>query len=478
LIFTFLVLSSILLFGFYFRENIIYYYFYLIFVSVLFISIYFKAKFWWPLLALILPFSININIGNDSRILFPSEPIAALLAIYSILLIATGKIEKKYFLNSISLLFFAYFFWVVVTTFFSSNFIVSIKFVLVRTAYFFSFYIGSLYFFSSTKDKKLLPFFLYIISIAIVGTINLYNHSLLNFSKISSSYVTKPFYNDHTIFSACICMVLPFLFVSIFKNSSTNILSIKAIPRRALLLFLLIVLFFTYCRAAWISLLLSSFVGISVALNYLNFKKIVLLVVLIICVSYINFDSIINVFKENRNDSNAKNASIEQQAKSITNITTDKSNAERLNRWSCAIRMFSDRPIIGFGPGTYQFEYLKYQQKKEMTQISVTSQNNIKHGKGGTAHNEFLLALSETGFLGALFLFLIFSEILRLAIININLSLINKKLNVLVLISFLSFFIHSFFNNFLDTDKAAFLVFFLMAFIVHQNQENRMLTNG
>jgi O-antigen ligase len=132
--------------------------------------------------------------------------------------------------------------------------------------------------------------------------------------------------------------------------------------------------------------------------------------------------------------------------------------------------MFADKPLVGFGAGTYQFEYLKYQQKNEMTQISVTSQNNIKHGKGGTAHNEFLLALSETGFLGAFLLLLIFTETLRQAIENVRNSKMDKRLNVVLLVSFLSFFIHSFFNNFLDTDKAAFLAFFLMAFIIHQSK--------
>jgi len=80
------------------------------------------------------------------------------------------------------------------------------------------------------------------------------------------------------------------------------------------------------------------------------------------------------------------------------------------------------------------------------------------------------LALSETGFLGAFLLLLIFTETLRQAIENVRNSKLDKRLNVVLLVSFLSFFIHSFFNNFLDTDKAAFLAFFLMAFIIHQSK--------
>lgn len=472
------ILVSTFLVGVYFKENIVFFYTALIFVSILFLTIYFESGIGWTIIALVLPFSVNSEIGNGSKILFPSEPIAAILAIFSVYTIARGKIEKKYIFNSISLLFFFYFLCLAFTTIFSTDIVVSLKFIVVRLTYFFAFYVGALYFFTKIKTNKLLPFLLYAIGIAIVGLIDLYNHSLFNFSKSFSSYAPKPFYNDHTIFSACICMVLPFLFLPFTNSKQLTIFSFRELPRRILLIFLLVVLFFTYCRAAWISLFLGTIVGILVASNYLNFKKIVFVLAIILGVSYINLDAIISNFKENKNDSNARNAGIEQQAKSITNITTDKSNAERLNRWSCAQRMFTDKPLTGFGAGTYQFEYLKYQQKKEMTQISVTSQNNIKHGKGGTAHNEFLLALSETGIFGALFLFLIFSETFRRAIQNVSYSTTEKKLNVLILIAFLSFFIHSFFNNFLDTDKAAFFVFFLMALIVKQNQENRMLTNG
>jgi putative inorganic carbon (hco3(-)) transporter len=464
------ILLIILLGGFYFKENSTYFFLALLFVSVLYLCIYFETKIVWPFLAFIIPFSINVDIGNGSKILLPSEPIAALLALYSLVLILFGKIEKKYLYNKLTVLFLLYFTWIAITTFFSSDFSVSIKFIVVRATYFFSFYVGAIYFFSQQKKQKTLPFFFYVVGIALVGIIDLYNHSQFGFSKISSSFAPKPFYNDHTIFSACICMVLPFLIFSLDKSKLVTIFSFSEIPRRICLLFLLCVLFFTYCRAAWISLFISTIVGILAALGHISLKKIIWILGVITALVFFNLNAIISNFKENKNDSNAKNAGIEQQAKSITNITTDKSNAERLNRWSCALRMFADKPFVGFGAGTYQFEYLKYQQKNEMTQISVTSQNNIKHGKGGTAHNEFLLALSETGFLGAFLLLLIFTETLRQAIDNVRNSKVDKRLNVVLLVSFLSFFIHSFFNNFLDTDKAAFLAFFLMAFILHQSK--------
>ncbi|HKC67227.1 MAG TPA: O-antigen ligase family protein, partial [Bacteroidia bacterium] len=159
------------------------------------------------------------------------------------------------------------------------------------------------------------------------------------------------------------------------------------------------------------------------------------------------------------NDSNAKQSGILQQTKSITNVTNDKSNAERLNRWLCAIRMFKDKPYTGFGVGTYQFEYLSYQRKKEMTMISVTSPYNIKHGHGGSAHSEYLLCLSESG----IFAFISFMGILLSAfyygikMLNEQIPLKIKIILTMVLSALFSYCVHVLFNNFLDIDKAAFL---------------------
>ncbi len=55
----------------------------------------------------------------------------------------------------------------------------------------------------------------------------------------------------------------------------------------------------------------------------------------------------------------------------MTNISSDASNLERINRWDCAISMFKERPFFGYGPGTYMFQYAKYQLKKNRTIIST-----------------------------------------------------------------------------------------------------------
>ena len=85
-------------------------------------------------------------------------------------------------------------------------------------------------------------------------------------------------------------------------------------------------------------------------------------------------------------------------------VARDVSTLERLNRWSCALRMAHERPVTGFGPGTFQFQYLHFQQPEQMTHISATSpvsgHSPDTYGRGGGVHSEPMRALAETGWPG------------------------------------------------------------------------------
>ena len=63
----------------------------------------------------------------------------------------------------------------------------------------------------------------------------------------------------------------------------------------------------------------------------------------------------------NSQDSSGK---LVEHLQSISNISTDASNVERLNRWVSAFGMIKEKPLVGWGPGTYQFEYAPFQKGK------------------------------------------------------------------------------------------------------------------
>ena len=133
----------------------------------------------------------------------------------------------------------------------------------------------------------------------------------------------------------------------------------------------------------------------------------------------------------------------------MSNITTDASNLERINRWSCAIRMFEDKPVFGFGPGTYMFQYASYQLNKDRTIISTNA------GDGGNAHSEYLGPLAESGVLGLLTFLLVIIVVIYTGV-NAYTRIQDRRLKQLVLgalLGLITYYIHGFLNNFLDTDK-------------------------
>jgi O-antigen ligase len=153
------------------------------------------------------------------------------------------------------------------------------------------------------------------------------------------------------------------------------------------------------------------------------------------------------MYLERNSDESSSN--LTEHFSSMTNISTDASNLERLNRWSCALRMFEERPVFGYGPGTYMFQYAKYQLKKDRTIISTNA------GDGGNAHSEYLGPLSESGILGLVTFLILIITVLYTGIhtwTRLNDSRL-KGIVLAAIIGLVTYYVHGFLNNFLDTDK-------------------------
>ena len=82
-----------------------------------------------------------------------------------------------------------------------------------------------------------------------------------------------------------------------------------------------------------------------------------------------------------KNDAEHTTEKFSERIESMSNISSDASNLERLNRWNCALELFYKRPFFGWGPGTYSFVYAPFQSSKNLTIISTN------FGDGGNAHN-------------------------------------------------------------------------------------------
>jgi putative inorganic carbon (hco3(-)) transporter len=111
--------------------------------------------------------------------------------------------------------------------------------------------------------------------------------------------------------------------------------------------------------------------------------------------------------------------------------------------------MWLDRPLLGWGPGTFMFKYAPYQLSRDLTIISTN------FGTGGNAHSEYLGPLSEQGALGLL---IVVALVLYTAHLGYKLCYTlsekeDRTLCIGIFLGLITYFVHGFFNNFLDTDK-------------------------
>ena len=138
--------------------------------------------------------------------------------------------------------------------------------------------------------------------------------------------------------------------------------------------------------------------------------------------------------------------------------------------------MFEARPVFGWGPGTYQFEYAPFQRYRERTIISTNA------GDGGNAHSEYIGPLAEEGVLGLLsFLAIAFAALFYGFKVYSRLEDRELKgLCLAVTLALTTYFVHGFLNNFLDTDKLAVPFWGSIAIIVAIDvyHSGRKISNG
>ena len=408
----------------------------------------FNTKWVFIFLGFFTPLSINIEEYNDSFGLFlPTEPILfGFLVLILAMQLIKPFIRREMYSHPLFLLIALYLFWMLVSAIASSSMLISFKFLLARIWIIVPVVVLGAYYFNQIKNLKRF-LWLFIVSLAIVIVYTLLNHAQYGFDEKSGHWVMTPFFKDHTIYGAIIALSLPFA-VGLWILEKNNPL----LQGTAILVFLVLILgiVFSYSRAAWLSVIVAS---VLCFLVYYRVRFVYLITAFVVLISIVGYkwDSIVMELERNKKEHTAKN--IEERFESATNVSTDASNLERINRWDCAISMFKERPIFGFGPGTYAFEYARFQDPENLTIISTN------FGNLGNAHSEYLGTLSEMGLLGAiLFIVMIAYLFFRCIALYQSLTQEHKEIKIMLLVflfSLSTYFTHAFLNNFLDTDKAA-----------------------
>lgn len=428
----------------------------LLFVALAFVSvdkyllvIVFFTPFSLPLSALSEGLSINMYL--------PTEPLlAGLLLLYVIKYLMGDRVDLRILRHPVTLAIYFHLAWLLVTSITSSDPLVSFKYLLSRLWFIVGFYLLATQLF---RSEKRMYTYLWLFIIAFTGIIfyTLINHAqygLLN--QMMAHSVSRPFYNDHTSYGAVLAFLLPVL-VALFMFIRRDDINLRFLMVLLIILFVFATIV-SYTRATWVSILGAMAIWAIIKLRIRI--EIVLVGAVLLVAFFLSIRTQLMVhLEQNRVESSGE---LSEHVQSISNISTDQSNLERINRWSCAIRMWKDKPIFGFGPGTYQFEYGRYQRSYEKTRISTD------FGTRGNAHSEYLGPLSEAGIFGLLSVLLIVGTTIYTGL-RVHARARKKSIRILslaLLVGLFSYYIHGLMNNFLDTDKISALFWGYSAMLV------------
>jgi len=443
---------------FLFKEEIYVFILFPLFLILLWMIFYQTDKVFLFILATT-PFSIKKSFEDQGvSISLPTEPLLMIfLGLFIVKLVYTGRYDKRLLHHPITLIILAQLTWILITACTSSMFFVSIKFFLARLWFVVVCYFLGYEFFKKKSNIKM-SIWLTCISLCCIIVYSMYRHYLNDWWQNYANYAPHPYYASHGDYAAAISLFLPFTVIFFLKYRTFQLN--KWLRFLILGIFILFILgtIASYTRAAWLGILVA--LGVLVILQF-RIKFTTLLGLLGIClVLFLGIkDQLIMSLKQNKEVSSAN---LTEHAESISNISTDASNTERINRWMSAFRMFNERPVFGWGPGTYMFQYAPFQNSHEMTIISTNA------GNLGNAHSEYIGPLAEQGVLGGILM-----VALVIAIFYTSFKLIYQGKTQFIryatlgcLLGLITYFTHGTINNYLDTDKAAVPVFSLIGLIV------------
>lgn len=409
---------------------------------------------------LFVPLSIPLSElieGLSIDMYLPTEPmLAALLLLYMVKYLMGERIHLKVLRHPVTLAIYFHLAWMFIASLTSSDIMVSMKLFVSRLWFIVGFYLLATQLFREEKRMHTWSWlFIAAFAAVVVYTIAVLSQYGLN-NQMMAHRACAPFYKDHTSYGATLGFIMPILIglLALIKREdfSTRFLMVL------LILFFVFATVISYTRATWVSLLGALGIWAIIKLK-IRFELVLVGAIILVGLFFSVRTQIVMEMERNRVESSGE---FSEHVQSISNISTDQSNLERINRWSCAYRMWKDKPLFGYGPGTYQFEYGRYQRSYEKTRISTD------FGTRGNAHSEYLGPLAESGVFGLLSILLVIGTTIYTGIMVYYRA--RKKsvkiFSLAVLLGLCTYYMHGVLNNFLDTDKISVLFWGFTAMLV------------
>ncbi|MCS7027994.1 MAG: O-antigen ligase family protein [Bacteroidia bacterium] len=409
----------------------------------------------YAVVILSIPLSVDVFILDETiSISVPAEPILVLLMfMFFVKSLLNPQADLALWSHPITNWIIVGWIWTLVCTLFSTHILVSVKATIMKTWTITVFFFVTYY---VLKKWKQLPniWLLYIIPLTFVVIYALFRHFQKGLTFYWSSFVMSPFYKNHVNYGTAVAAVLPFLLVGIFARSW-----IRWICLTLFILFCTAVVF-TYTRATYIAVLL---LPVTILLYYLRLIRISVWLVLIAATfltTYLLYDNNYLSFAHGEKYTEWHKNSFQKQI-SATIKLKDVSSVERLYRWIAAYNMIQDRPVVGFGAGTFIFEYKGYTNAFFRTEVSSNIENS-------GLHSQFIGAFVEGGIIGGiLFIGLVITALFRSQKIFQKASKTKKLWALATGCSLIILLLHLLINDLLEVDEIGSLFYINLAALVY-----------
>ena len=346
----------------------------------------FRLKQLYYLLFFFIPLSVELELPGGLGIDFPAEPILWVLFVLAIVIMVHKGI-KKALINYISGFIFLSLLWMFFSALMSLNPVVSFKFIAAKLWFVLPFYILPFYLF---KEKESLRPILksFVLGTSIAALYFFMQHYQLGLAYSERTNAGLPIWRNHVNYACALTLCLPILH---YLKSTSNSVNKWVYHFIGLILFAFI--YFAFARIAYICIAATFLYFLILKLKASKLALIGGIVCSIVLVSsmvkndkYVllapDFDkTIMHLDFQNKINATAKGEDI--------------STMERLNRWVAGGRMIQERPLVGFGPGTF---YRSYKPFMVFSFETYVSDNPDKSG----IHNYYLMTFVEQGIIGLL----------------------------------------------------------------------------
>ncbi len=420
------------------------------------------------LLIFTIPISITWDISSSLTTDFPDEPImwAILIPVTFLVLSKPQLLPEKFWNTPIITLFVLLYFWATVTTVFSTEMLPSVKYMLAKTWYLGAFVIlAYLVFRDIISMYRAFAFFM--TSFTLFLFYALYKMALSGFDFEEVNFAVMPIYSNHVNFSATLACVIPLV---VLWLRDTKILSRKVFIFIYLLL-LLVGLYFSYGRAAWLSVIVAMLMVPIIKMRLVKPAVLITYVMIGYGIFWITDNERYMEYRPNyRNTYMRDNISDHIVA---TFQGTDVSSMERVHRWIASIRMSQEYPVLGVGPNNFYEHYRSYVVNEFRTWVS----RNLDES---TSHNYFLIMLTEQGFIGMilyailLYVSLVYGQRLYFRSDNRR----YKRLVMTITCCLAAFYVNNFLSELIESDELGSIYYMLTVVLVvldlHQDRFEKL----